>query len=195
MPPREPGRHHEIGPSPLFPIRQLPRDYGGNFIRLHLSPLPQPGRLHRARRGNDDDEVHPPLAAGLEEQRNVEHDERAPRAPCTLHEAPLRFLDEGVQDRFEFFEARGVLGDERTERRPIDGARRDGARKRPADRTDRASASPLERVHGTIRVENRDARAAEHPGDRRFAHGDATRQPDHAHRTFPFGLTPGEEVE
>lgn len=187
MPPRETGRHHEIGPPPLFPVWQLPRDYGGNFVRLHLSPLPQPGRLHRARRGNDDDEVHPPLAAGLEEQRDVEHDERPSLAPRALNEAPLRFLDEGVQDRFEFFEARGVLGDERTKRRPIDGARRDGPGKRPSDRADRAPAPPFERVHGAIRVEDRSARAAEHPRDRRFPHGDAPRKPDHAHRTFPSG--------
>ena len=107
----EPRADHEIGAPALFPVRHLLGQNGVEARARHVAPAKHPGLLHETRRADHGDRVAEGFAAGLEQQRYVEHGQPAAVARLLLQERPRRAPDRGVQDGLEARERRRVLED------------------------------------------------------------------------------------
>ena len=120
--------------------------------------------LHRARRGDDDDEVNPAIAASLEQQRYVENGEGPAGATRTRQEGALLGADHRVKDRLQPGQRRTVAEDRVAQQRPVEDAVSDRAGKGARDRAQSAAALCLEPVDGRVGIEDRDARATKQGG-------------------------------
>jgi hypothetical protein len=82
-------------------IRHLPRQDGVQLVHGHAWALERARALHVGRRRYHHHRVHPLLAAGFEQERNVEHrDLLAPRLRLG-QQPPFRLLHERMNDRLE----------------------------------------------------------------------------------------------
>jgi len=120
--------------------------------------------LHRARRGDDDDEVDPAVAARLEQQRYVENGEAPAGAARARQEGALLGADHRVEDRLQPGQRRAVAEDRVAQQRQVEDAIADRAGKGARDRAQGAAASRLKPVDGRVGIEDRDARATEQGG-------------------------------
>ena len=99
--------HHEIGAPALFLVGHLLGQQGMELLRRHAGPLEDAGALHVARRRHHHDGVDPPVAAGLEQQRNVEHHDRARRAARASAGSAPRLAHQRMHDGLEAGKAAG----------------------------------------------------------------------------------------
>ena len=181
-PPAPVRRNDKIGPRALFGIGRLTGQNKGKFFRRHLRPGQNPGPLNEARRRDDEDGVAAPLPAGLEQQRDIQRDRR--RAAQGRHQQKplLRLPDNGMNDPLEPGQDRPVVGNQRAQRRAVDGAAAHRFGPDCADRADRRAAAGIDRVNGRVGVVDRDAEEAQIPGRRRLAHADGAGEADNAHQ-------------
>lgn len=127
--------------------------------------------MHIRRRCNHSYYVGALVAAGFEEQRNVEHDDILPGRFGLGEEGALRAGDDGMHDALELLHGIGIFRDLVTELRAVDAAiGADHARKSPFDRRNRLAPRRIGRVNRSIRVIDRDAARSEHRRRRRFSH-------------------------
>ena len=129
--------------------------------------------LHIWRGCNHSYYVGPLVAACLEQQGDIEHDNVLPRSLGLREESALRARHDGMHDAFELFHRFRVLRDLATKLGPVDPAiRSNDARKGPFDRRNRFAAGRIGRVNRCIGVVDRDAARGEHGRRRRLAHAD-----------------------
>jgi hypothetical protein len=178
---RQPGLDHQIGPAPLFPIRHLAGDDRRDVGFTHVPAQRDAVDLERARGRDDDDGIDPHLAAGLEQQRDIQHHRSTGGPPRPLHEGAFIGFDHRMQDMFQPGERLAVAEHGLTQRDSIDSSALRGSRKRRLDRFHRSAASRLRPVHREIGVEHWDARPAEGSGSGGFSHTDAAGQADYSH--------------
>ena len=128
-----------------------------------------------------------PLAAGLEQQRHVQHGGRGAAAAGVGEEALFHPADPGMQDRLQPLHRRLVPDHGVAQAGAVEHAILDRAGEGGRDGRQRGAAGRLQAVDGGIRVEHGDVGAAERFGGGRFAHADAAGQPDDPHAQGPAG--------
>jgi hypothetical protein len=97
----EPGRHDKIRLALFDGIWGLAREDRRQALRSHAGSMQDPRRLYEAWRTHDDHGVASPLAAGFEQQRDVQRDQRAPLARAATQKPGRHPLDVRVNDGFE----------------------------------------------------------------------------------------------
>ena len=116
----QPRPHHEIRAPPLFGIGHLPCNGGIDLGLVPFAPQPQPRRLDRARRRDDDDVIGPPLAAGFEQQRHIQHRGPGAGASGTGEKAALSRAYQRVHDALQALEGSRFAHHHRAQGGPID---------------------------------------------------------------------------
>ena len=175
------GLYHKVRAGAFLPVRQLRRAYGCEPLGRHAGPGKHAGALHMGGGGDDDYAVNAPPAATLEQQRDVENDERhAPHAGAA-QKSRLRLANEGVHDALELAEFVRLSEHRLAKRRSVEPRRMGDAGKRLLDGVQRPAARSLQTVHLSVCVEDRHAPAREHGGHRRLAHADGAGEADDLH--------------
>ena len=165
---------HEVGAPAFFRVRHLLRQKRGKFLLAHARPLEGALALELGRRRNHDDGVAAALAAGLEEERNVEQDHRR-AARLRFGQKPLAGgADQRMHDCFEPRQRRGIAEHLRGELGAIDFAGGGRAGKRLLDRGN--GFAFVEGVHHRVGIVNRHARLGKKLRGPRFAHAERAGQ-------------------
>ncbi len=174
------GIDDEIGPFALFRIRRLASQDRLEFLRGHARPSKNACPLDLGRGGDNDDLVERRLAAGLEQQGDVEQQDR--RVGMISDEPLASFRDGRVDDGFERGKRFGIAEHLARKAGAIEDSVLDRAGKPPCDRPDQHPAQTLQPVDLGVGVEQRNSGALEHRRDGRFAHSDRAgdRDLDHA---------------
>ena len=156
----------------------------------HAGPAQRAVRLHERRRRHHGDRIAPPVAAGFEHERHVEHHQLAPRGRGPAQEPVLRLAHPRMQDGFEARGSVGIAEDALGERVTIDAtstpALDDAAGKRRLDRGDGGAAGADQPVDFGVGVEHRGAATPQRPRGGGLAHADRAGEPEDNHG----GLTP-----
>jgi hypothetical protein len=173
---RRAGIDHVVGLGALFGIGHLQREHVLEAFGRHAGPGKDPCALHFGRGRNHGDGIDLIGAALLEQQRDVEHDQR--RASMLAQEGLPRGSHGRMDDRFEPGERGGIIEHRRTELLAADAVRAGGAWERGLDRFDQLSAGTLQAAHDRIGIEHRHAQFGEHRRDGRLAHPDRTGEPE-----------------
>ena len=129
------------------------------------------------RRGDDENRIAARLAAGLEQERNVEHGDHGADAETRLRKGFSSSRTSGCTMASSCFMRSGLLRTGGSELRAVDGAVRDRAGKGLLDR--RRGAAAIEPVHGGIGIVNGNAEHPENIGRGRFSHADGAGQSEH----------------
>ena len=171
--------HDEMRAGALFRIRHLPREQRVEPLRRHAGPLQHARALHLGRRRDDHHRIDAFLAAGLEQQRNVEHDgARAFRV--SAREEPLRHrAHQRMHDRFEPLDRVRIADELFGELSAVDPAVGRHAGKRRLDRPDRLAL--IEPVHHRVGIVHRHAGLAKEVRGGRLAHADRAGEAEDEH--------------
>lgn len=172
----------EVRPPPFFRVRHLLAQDRLKFLRSHRGATEYPLALQKGRGGDHDDGVAAALAAGLEQQRNIEGDQRQapPRRPP--EERLLGVAHQRMQDGFEPPEGGSVAEHPCAEGAPVDRPVDDHARERRRDWRHGPTAAAEQAVHHGIGIMDGDAEAAKLRGRGALAHADRTGEADDDHR-------------
>ena len=177
----EPRAHHEIRAPALLGVGHLPCDGGIDLGLVPPPPRPQARRLDRTRCRDDDDEIGPPLAAGFEQQRHIQHHGTDAGAPGAGEKATLGGAHQRMHDALQAPECPWFAHHRRAQGGAVDDAVADRAGKRCRNRPHRAPTGALQCMHGGVGIEHRNPGTAKTGGGGGFAHADAAGEPDHAH--------------
>jgi hypothetical protein len=187
MEPRKARLHHQVRARPFFRVRHLEGDHGGDFRVAHSPPAPYPCELHCAWRGDNHYLVHQPVAPGFEEQRDIQHGCRGAASAGLCQEPALCGAHHGVEDVFQRSHCLVIREYLRAERGAVQHAVVHGAGEGFGDGGQGAAMPALQAMHGGVRVEHRQAGAAECLGGGGFAHADTAGEADDFHaRALPF---------
>ena len=143
-------------------------------------------RCRKARRADHRDRIDQALAAGLEQQRDVEHHERPARRRGSARESAARRAHQRMEDRLQARQRRRVAEHPPAERLPVDRAvarRSRGTPRRPA-----ATAAPPgpSRRCTAASASNTGTPSARNIWRRgRLAHRDRAGEAEHDHRDQP----------
>ena len=99
--PTQTGRHDEIGAPPFFGIRHLLCQDRSQANRGHAGPLQHPLALHQGRCRYHEDIITSTIAAGFEQQRDIEHGEQLAPGSGAIEKPPLRSGDHRMKDLLE----------------------------------------------------------------------------------------------
>lgn len=174
------GAYDDVGARAAGAVVHLAGDDAVGLGGRHGAPGDDPLTLQRARRRHRDDEVAIAVSAGLEQERNVEDDERSAGGSGAGEEPGALATDEWMNDPLENRKERAILQDRAAQTGTVDAAPHERAGNERRDRRDGIAARSLEPVDRGVGVEDRDLGAAEQSRDRGFTHGDAAGEPDHA---------------
>ncbi len=152
-----------------------------SFVGIHGAARQHALALQFRRGGDDDDRIDALLAAGLEQQRDVDARRRARRRPRRRRRiSAARCAEHRMHDLLELLDRRRVVHHARRQLCAIDLAIRGGAGKRGLDR--RRSFAFIELMHGRIGVVHRHAGLHEQFGRGGFPHPDRAGQSNNQHR-------------
>ena len=130
--------------------------------------------------------IDPRFAAGLEEQRHIEHHEAAAVPGGAPQEAGLVPAHQGMDQRFKASERSGITDDTGAKALTVDAGSPSltghHTGKGAADRPDGGAAWTVEPVHAQIGVVDEGATTGEHGGNGGLSHADRTCQAEHEHR-------------
>ena len=99
--PTQPGRHDEIGASPFLGIRHLLFQNGSQANRCHAGAPQHPLALHQGRCRHHEDIIASTIAAGFEQQRDIEHGKRLAPGSGAIEKLLLRGSAHRMKDLFE----------------------------------------------------------------------------------------------
>ena len=143
--------------------------------------MQNPRRLHEARRTDDDDGVAAPLAAGFEQQRDVERDQRPALARAAAQKPGGHQLDARMHDGFEPTQRRRVAENATAEFGAVDRAIADDAGKHRANGPDRRAVVAQQTMYLGIGIVNGNAEPAQPLGGHGLAHADRSGEPEYDH--------------
>src|SRR5687768_6941252 len=126
-----PGRDDEIGAGALLRVGHLMTDYPSQLRLAHPRPRQHPGPLHLGGRRDDRDPVDQLRTAFLEQQGNVEYDQRL--AGMALQECLAFPRDRGMDQRLEPTQPGAVAEHRLGEAGPVDSLRPGRAREMRLD--------------------------------------------------------------
>ena len=167
-----------MGAGPLLRVGQLLGEDGVQPLRRHPRSSQHPFALHGRRRTGHHDGVDVGVAAGLEQQRDIQDDDVRAVGLGLLEETDPVASHQRVDDGVEALEFVRLAEHGLAQRLAVDLAVLDHARKRRANRPDRRAALVVEGVDRRVGVVDRHARLAEHRRGRRLAHAVTTEQRD-----------------
>lgn len=176
------GVDHKIRPKSLVRIRRLLGEYGLQLRFGHLPARKDALALHSFRRSGDHNSVNSLFSAGLEQERDVHHDDVGPVGARLFQKRDAHGIDDGVNDGFEFVQRLGIMDDALAKSGAVDRSlvvRYSG--KRPFKRRDRLSAGRIGPVNGCVSVKHRHSAAREHLRGRRLAHADRSGETENDH--------------
>jgi hypothetical protein len=169
-----PGVDHVVAEAALLRVRKLPGEDRRERFPRHAFSCQDALSLDLGRGGDDGNGIAAAVGARLEEERNIEGDERRGRVPQEelLLGRPHQRVDDPLQA------AKGLVIAENTpgKRRPVDHAIRSHAGKGRRDRSDRRAR--IKAVNGRVGIMDGDAAASKHRRGRRFAHADRAGEPE-----------------
>lgn len=180
--PRKASTDYYVSPLALFRIGHLLGDHRFDRFRSHFAAPADAMDLNGSRRGDDDHLVDSALAAGFQQQGNVEHDGAAALPPGAADEGDLFLAHHGMNDALQPAHGIGPADDRPAQGRAVNRVVAHGPRELRGNCRHRAAAAALHAVHGGIGVEDRHAEAAELGSGGGFAHADAAGQADDLHR-------------
>ena len=102
------GIDKEMGAAAFLAVRHLPFEDRFELRLVHVGPGENPLALNVRIGGDDDRGVHPALAAGLEQERDVEYGETVTAAGGRFAETALLLGDEAVHQLFQAGELAAV---------------------------------------------------------------------------------------
>src|SRR6476469_6631761 len=152
----------------LLRIGHLLCQYCLKLLLRHARPSEHAPPLHRFWRGNEGNRIGFRLAASLEQQRNVENDDR--RLGMSCEEPVAFFAHQRMHDALEGAQARFVFEQHFREPRAIDRPIFGSAGEGRLDQ--RGGAAAVEGVHDGVGIVNRHAFGTEHRRSRRLDHAD-----------------------
>lgn len=178
------GLDHPIGPSALAGIGHLLGADGGQPGRAHARTPQDTLGLKEGGARHHRHPVATALAAGLEQQRDIEHHQIGTAPGMALQKLPLGRPHQRMQDRFEAAERLPVAEHAPTQLAAIDRAVFQDSRKRRLDRCHRLAAGAEQRMHGRIGIVHGNAHPAQHRRRRAFAHADRAGETEYFHGSF-----------
>jgi|SRR5690242_426723 hypothetical protein len=99
--PRQTGAYDDVGAAAFLRVRHLARYYSFNIRVAHLSARSYPMDLNRSWRRHDNDAINPPIAAGLQQQGDIQDHSAAPAAPRARDKRVFLLSHHGMQNRFQ----------------------------------------------------------------------------------------------
>ena len=171
----------------FFAIGHLAGEDGFDLGGGHLAAVADAGALDGGRGGDDEDEVDAGLAAGFEEEGDVEDGGGTAGAAGAGEEAAFGGADQGVEDAFQGSHGGGVLDGQGAEGFSADGAVFEGSGEGAGQGGDGAAAFLLEAVDFGVCVEDGEMGAAESARGGGLAHADAAREADYFHPVTLMG--------
>lgn len=175
------GGNHAIGTTPLFGIRHLSVEGGGKPFRRHVRPRQKALPLNECWCGDHHHGVAEGIAAGFEQQRNIQHDDIAPLTQMPAEESVLFGVDQGVEDAFQAEQSLRVGEHPFREARAIDTVVSGDVGKAGGDGGNAATTRCEQVVNDTIGIEDRHAESTEHGRHGRLAHGRGAGEAEHDH--------------
>ena len=149
------------------------------LLQRHAGPLQHARALHVRRRRHHHHRVDPRIAAGLEQERNVEHRDRLAARLRLRQKFPLRLVHQRMHDRLQPPERIRIAQHARAELHAVDLAARHRAGKRRLDQRHRLAF--VQTMHHRIGVMHRHARFGEEARGGGFAHSERAGQAEHEH--------------
>ncbi len=176
-----PGGNHEIGSAALGGVGHLlgadRHQPGGR----HAGTAQHPLRLQESGAGDHRHPVAAALAAGFEQQRDVEHHEGDAASRVPAQERALGGADQRMQDGLQPLERRPVAEDPPPQLGAVDGAAGGDARKRRLDRRHRLATRAQQGMGGGVGIVHGDAQAPQHGRRRALAHADGAGETEDLH--------------
>lgn len=176
------GLHHEIRSSAFFKVGHLLGQDRLEPLLRHPRARQNPRGLYARGGGYHDHRVAKALAAGFEQQGDIQYNDRTAAARVSFQETQGLSSHPGMEDSFEPGEGCGVFEHPLRQFLPIDGALTRYAWKCRFDLINGGSATREELVDRRIGVVDRNAETAKHPGGEGLAHayGAGKAENDHA---------------
>lgn len=116
------GRNDEIGTAALERVGKLLVEDGLQAFGRHAGAPQHPLSLKKWRGSDHDDGIAAPLAAGFEQQRDVQGGNRRGAAGATGQEPPFLAPDQGVKDGLQPLKGLRVGEDDRAEGLAVDAS-------------------------------------------------------------------------
>ena len=113
-------RDHQVRAAALLPVGHLPVENAVEPDPRHPGPRQDARFLQEARRRHHQRRVAPRRAAGLEQQRDVQHDEARAAGGRQAQEPQLGGADQRMQDAFEHGQGRRIAEHPLAQRAPVD---------------------------------------------------------------------------
>ena len=175
------GIHNEIGVGPLVGIGGLAGQQPVELLLGHAGSGEGAPTLDLGGGAHHHEAIHGAVAADLEQQRNIEDDERLLRRRGGRDEAGFGLAHQRMDDGLERRQGGRVGEQQGGEPVAIDGAIDQRFGEKRCNRGDGAAARGIEPVHLEVGVEHRAAELGEHPGGLRLAHGERAGEADQHH--------------
>ncbi len=177
------GRHDDIRPPALLTIGHLPGQNSGETSRRHAGAAQHPGALQRWRRAHHQNRIAAPLAAGFDQQRDVENDETDAARRHAPEKGALGCTHQWMQDGLQPRQRGAVAENASGKRCAIDaGSAFRHAREGPVDGRDAGAARGERLVNRGIGVEHRYTELPEHGSSGTLAHADRAGKAEDEHR-------------
>jgi hypothetical protein len=180
--PRQPGADDDVSATALLYVRHLPRYYSLDIRVAHSPARPYPVNLHCSGRSHDNDAVNPPIAAGLQQERDIKNNSVTPSASRLCDKRVLLFAHHRMQNALQPRECLRVAEYGFPQCRAIYRSIPHSPREGSADRPHRSSAAGLHPVHGSIGIEYRYVGPAKRGGGRGLAHSNPAGQAEDDHQ-------------
>ncbi|MEA2781056.1 MAG: hypothetical protein QOK29_2600 [Rhodospirillaceae bacterium] len=177
----EAGGDDQIGPLAFFRIGHLARLDSGQFRRGHSGSGQNAGTLDAPGCAHHHDQIEAVLAPRLEEERDVENDQRPPGPPGSREKALLGPTHQRVEDRLQPLQRFWIAEDLGPERGAVDGTIAPDAREGGGHSLDGGAAGPEQAMHLPVGVMHGNSQPAQDFRGRRLAHPDRTGKPDYFH--------------
>ena len=169
----EAGVDDEIGALALHRIGHLTGQYRLELSLRHLAAGHDALPLHIRRRCNHSYYIGPLVAAGFEQQRDVEDDDVRLVRDRFFQKGAVGLGDDGMDDALELFHRIGIFRDLAAQLGAVDPAVfADDPRKRPLDGRNGLAARRIGGVNRSVGVVHGDAARSEHRRGGRFTHAD-----------------------
>lgn len=178
---RQTGAHHQVGVTPLLDVRHLSGDQRRNLSRCHPAAQAHAGLLNVPWCGYHHNKVGQTIAAGFQQQRDVENHRGFSTSPGTGEEPNFFLMHQRVQDAFEPAQGRRIGDNHLSQCSAVDCAVPHGPGKGRFDGAYRSSAARLQPVHDRVGIKDRNMCAPKNRRRRRLTHPNPAGKADHPH--------------
>ncbi len=189
----EAGPHDVVRTSQLVPVRHLVAADVLEDRACHAGATQNPCGLDEGRSMNHAGGIDPRFAAGLEEQRYIEHHEATAVPGGSPQEAGLIPAHQGMDQGFKAGECPGITENPRAQALTVDARSPSRTDHHPgkgaADRPDSGATLTVKPVYTVIGIVDVGTAAGKHGGNGGLSHADRTCQAEYEHGSTPDPVT------